>query len=66
MYNGSLITRGRSEDVINEANLKKAYGINIRVYTLKDPMDGAEPRFCAPAREAEDLEAEIKEWLKNG
>jgi iron complex transport system ATP-binding protein len=60
MHNGAFITQGRSEEVINETNLKKAYGIDIRVYTLIDPTDGTELRFCAPAREAEDLEAEIE------
>jgi iron complex transport system ATP-binding protein len=49
MHNGSFITKGRTEEVINEANLNKAYGIDIRVYTIKDPIDGTELRLCAPA-----------------
>jgi|WetSurMetagenome_2_1015567.scaffolds.fasta_scaffold18396_4 iron complex transport system ATP-binding protein len=53
MHKGTFITQGRSDEVINEESLKQAYGIDIRVYTLKDPVDGTELRFCAPASEAE-------------
>jgi iron complex transport system ATP-binding protein len=58
MHKGAFIAQGRSDEVINEESLKQAYGIDIRVYTLKDPVDGTELRFCAPAHEAEELEAE--------
>jgi iron complex transport system ATP-binding protein len=53
MHKGSFITYGPSEEVVNEETLGKAYGTNIRVYKLKDPIDGTELRLCAPTREAE-------------
>lgn len=64
MHKGSFIAQGRSEEVINEEALKQAYGIDIRVYTLKDPTDGTELRFCAPAHESEEIEAEMETLLK--
>jgi iron complex transport system ATP-binding protein len=59
MHKGAFIAQGRSDEVINEESLKQAYEIDIRVYPLKDPVDGTELRFCAPANEAGELEAEM-------
>jgi hypothetical protein len=33
-----------------------AFGIDIRVFTLKEPADGSLLRFCTPAREVESVE----------
>jgi iron complex transport system ATP-binding protein len=63
MHRGAFIAQGPSEEIINEANLKRAYGIDIRVYTLIDPVDGTKLRFCAPARESEEIKAEMDSWL---
>jgi iron complex transport system ATP-binding protein len=55
MNRGAFIAQGPSEKVINEDTLSHAYGIEIRVFTLKDPVDGTLLRFCSPAREAEEI-----------
>jgi iron complex transport system ATP-binding protein len=65
MHKGGFIAQGTSEEIINEANLNKAYGIDIRVYIFIDPVDGTELRFCAPAQETEEVEAELETLLKN-
>lgn len=50
MSRGRFIAFGKSEEVIDEANLKAIYGMDVRVLTATDDMDGGRNHnFCVPA-----------------
>ncbi|HHV34831.1 MAG TPA: ABC transporter ATP-binding protein [Syntrophomonadaceae bacterium] len=46
---------GRPEEIITEENLKKVYGIDVRIFSVSDPASGNDVRFCIPAQEQEVL-----------
>ena len=55
MKDGKFLAVGRPEEIITEENLKKVYGIDVRIFSVSDPASGNDVRFCIPAQEQEVL-----------
>ena len=46
MHNGNFIAHGHPNEVITEQKLKEIYGIDVKIFSVKDTQTGEEVRFC--------------------
>ena len=49
MNHGAFIAQGDPRDIVTEENLKQTYGIDVKIYSFRDPATGEEVRFCRAA-----------------
>lgn len=49
MHNGQFIASGCPEEVLTEDNLKKAYDIAVKLYTVVDAASSKRIKLCIPA-----------------
>ena len=55
MNNNTFIAVGDPEEVITEENLRATYGMDVRIFSVIDPTNGDDLRFCVPASETADI-----------
>ncbi len=48
IHAGGLLALGSPSSVITEHTLKRTYGIDVRIYSARDPADGSQVHFCHP------------------
>ncbi len=48
MVNGRFLAVGEPEQVMTEENLKKAYDVDVKVLTVKNPLNGGFIKMCIP------------------
>jgi iron complex transport system ATP-binding protein len=48
MNGGSLMAVGSADEVITEDNLKATYGIDVKVFSVRDPSGGGTLKLCSP------------------
>jgi ABC-type cobalamin/Fe3+-siderophores transport system ATPase subunit len=51
MKGGGFIALGDPDEVLTEKNLSSIYEIDVRMFSVSDPLSGEEIRFCVPAKE---------------
>ena len=49
MREGGVLSMGAPDDVINEANLRRIYGIKVKIFTGRDEEGHEEMKFCMPS-----------------
>ncbi len=59
MHNRRFIAIGTAEEVINEENLQRTYGIQVRILAVNDPFNGKTIRFCIPVIENEQVKKAV-------
>jgi iron complex transport system ATP-binding protein len=52
MNRGNFVAFGPAGQVITEANLKRTYGIDVKIYAAEDPTRADLIRFCVPSEES--------------
>jgi iron complex transport system ATP-binding protein len=55
MNEGHFVDFGPAERVITEDNLKRTYGIDVKIFSADDPTTNGMMRFCVPTEESADL-----------